>query len=191
MGDESKKNVFYCHSGRHSENSKQFLDNNRIYLPITEFSHDLSHYEKDDIIRELISFGLKGNLERIAGILIVFCKRVNIDDYLIFCVGTTFHKNIFLCKVIGDYEYLDGELLCHSRKMKIILKDIPIGVFADRSRSYLKSGTFRRITNPYELIITIKHYAEFLYKEGRIDKVTLREVKSIDLTELRGAYKNT
>ena len=176
------KNVYLCSCGHRSVNSKLFFDNNRLYLCITDFPHDVSLYEKADIIRELVSLGIVNPSPKLAGSLISFCKKVNVGDYVIFGVRFSHFKTFVLCKVVGDYEYLEGETLCHSRKMKIIIKDIPLAIFADRSKSRLKVSIFRRILNPYEIIITIKHYAEFLFKEGRIDKATFDEVKSIDIS---------
>lgn len=155
--------IWVCRAGKNSVYLDTFLQTEKIYLPWEGFKVDLKQYPSREQIKSLVCME-KGDAARTSisnwsGQLYSFCWEMNAGDYsLIPHLGSRAYT---FAKIIGDYEFCDSDPrdLWHSRKMKILLSDIPREIFSQSMRYSL--GAYRtifRIREEEELLTSISKY---------------------------------
>lgn len=155
--------IWVCRAGRDSVYLDTFLQAKKVYLPWEGFKVDLTHYPSREQIKSLVQQE-KGDVARTSisnwsGQLYSFCWEMNVGDYAL--IPHRGSRAYTLAKLVGDYEFCDSDQngLWHSRKIRIVLPNIPREAFSQSMRYSL--GAYRtlfRIREEEELISSISKY---------------------------------
>ncbi len=157
--------IWVCRAGRDSIYLDTFLQTEKIYLPWEGFKVDLKQYSNREQIKSLVQHE-KGDVARTSisnwsGQLYSFCWKINVGDYLL--IPHRGSRAYTFAKVIGNYEFCDADpnALWHSRKIRIVLSDIPREIFSQSMRYSL--GAYRtifKIREEEELLKAISKYRQ-------------------------------
>lgn len=128
------KLIWVCRAGKDSIFLDTFLQTQKVYLPWEGFKVDLKQYSKREQIKSLVQQE-KGDVARTSisnwsGQLYSFCWEMNVGDYTL--IPHRGSRTYTFAKLVGDYEFCDSvpNGLWHSRKIKIVLSNIPREAFS-------------------------------------------------------------
>ena len=137
--------IWVCRPGKDGIYFPLFCESNRIYLAWEGYNTDLSHYKTLKDFRKLVitEKNPKANtsISNWACQLYSFCVDMQIGDYVM--IPDKHSKKYTLATICGDYEYRKYDELLHSRKIKILVKDIPRSSFNKTVQYSL--GAFRTV----------------------------------------------
>ena len=137
--------IWVCRPGKEGKYYPLFCKNSRIYLAWDGYKTDLSSYKTRDEFRSIVeeekNVKAKHSISNWAGQLYSFCVGMEIGDYVM--IPGKRSKKFMLAKICGDYEYRKDDVLQHSRKIEILVKDIPKSNFNQTIQYSL--GAFRTV----------------------------------------------
>ena len=121
--------LWLMRAGKHGENEKKFLGENRIYLTWNKLSHDLSALENRRQLREILkeTFPNASNY-RIGshlGQIWAFSQVMKKDDWIV--LPSKLKPAIHVARMKGDYTFDDAAEVpfCHYRDVEWIVQDVP------------------------------------------------------------------
>ena len=155
--------IWVCRAGRESVFLDAFLQTKKVYLPWEGFKVDLRKYPSREQIKRLVQQE-KGDVARTSisnwsGQLYSFCWVMNVGDYAL--IPHRGSRTYTFAQLTGEYEFCDSDPngLWHSRRIKIVLSNIPREVFSQSMRYSL--GAYRtifKIREEEELLTAISKY---------------------------------
>ena len=155
--------LWVCRPGVNAFYYEYFLVTQKIFMAWEGYKTDLSVLQTREQFRQLVIVE-KGDVPRTSisnwsGQLYTFCREMAVGDYVL--VPSKGSHTYTLARIDGEYEYnpQDDKMLWHSRKIKILMNNIPRNIFSQSLQYSL--GAYRtvfKIKNDVELLLTIKQY---------------------------------
>lgn len=121
--------LWLMRAGKHGQNEKKFLDENRIYLTWGRLCHDLSVLKSREQLRELLEKvypnAPRGRITNHLGQIWAFSQGMDKDDWIV--LPSKQKPAIHVAKVKGQYTFNDvGEdPFFHYRDVEWIVQDVP------------------------------------------------------------------
>lgn len=124
--------IWVCRAGKNACYLEMFLENNRIYLPWEGYKADLSKFDSVVDFRALVikekNIDNQTSVSNWSGQLRSFVNEMQINDLVL--LPDVHSRKYHLVKIVNDYEYLGDKInFSHSRKIKVLVKDIPRNIF--------------------------------------------------------------
>ena len=142
--------LWLMRAGKHGQNEKKFLDENRIYLTWGKLSHDLSVLKNREQLRELLEKvypnAPKGRISNHLGQIWKFSQLMDKDDWIV--LPSKLKPAIHVAKVKGDYTFnaVGVDPYYHYRNVEWIVQDVPRTNF-DQDLLY----SFRALSTIYQV----------------------------------------
>ena len=142
--------LWLMRAGKHGQNEKKFLDENRIYLTWDRLSNDLSALKHRGQLRTLLEKvypdAPKGRIRNHLGQIWAFSHVMNQDDWIV--LPSKMKPAIHVAKMKGDYTFnpVGEDPFCHYRNVEWIVKDVPRTNF-DQDLLY----SFRALSTIYQV----------------------------------------
>ena len=137
--------VWVCRPGKEGIYFSLFCESNRIYLAWEGYKTDLSPYKTLKDFRNLVitekNPKASTSISNWACQLYYFCIDMQVGDYVM--IPNKRSQKYLLAKICGDYEFRKDDILQHSRKIDILVKDIPRSDFSKSTQYSL--GAFRTV----------------------------------------------
>lgn len=118
--------MWVCRSGKDSVYFDQFIKEKIIGIPWEGYDYDFNEVTTRDDIKELVKKETKSDnrtsISTWAGQIYSFCKEMKMGDYVV--IPSFRSRHYIFAQIIGEYEYDGEKSLKHTRKIKIIGKEI-------------------------------------------------------------------
>lgn len=137
--------IWVCRPGKGGRFFSLFSENSRIYLAWEGYKLDLSFCKTVEDFRNLViaekNPKARASINNWASQLYSFCVDMQIGDYVL--IPSKHSRTYMLAKICGEYEFNKNDELLHSRKINVLIKDIPRARFKKSTQHSL--GAFRTI----------------------------------------------
>ncbi len=156
--------MWVCRSGKNGEYYHYLKDEQYLYFPWEGYDFNLRGCDKNYLRKQIELKNGKNNktsLSNWMGQVVVFVDKIQLGDLVI--IPSKKSHSFTLVRVVGDYEFIDGNMsLFHRRKVEIIKENIPKDVFSSGSQYLLRAyRTIFRVRDENKIIQEItKAYGE-------------------------------